>query len=167
MLKRVTDYSLKGIFPASRLGVSIGAGLLVILALLTVADVVLRRFFNSPIPGTAELTELGLGIIVFLALALCALQDSHVVVDVVVSRFPKRAQASIGAVMDFCSAWLLGLMSWQLFLYAMRVRDMGQTSTILGIESYPFVLIAILGSALLTLLFFVQFLFALAEVRRR
>ena len=167
MLKRVANYLQRGIFPASRVGRIIGAGLLIVLMLLTVVDVVLRHFFDSPIPGTLELIELNLGVIVFLSLAFCAVQRGHVVVDVVVMRFPQRAQESISAIVYLGSTGMLGVMSWQLFLHAMRVRDMSQISTILGIEIYPFVLIAILGSILLTLVFFIQFLSTLAEVRRQ
>lgn len=68
--------------------------------------------FDSPIPGSLELTEFLLGIIVFLTLAYCAIEGGHIVVDVVVSRFLQRTQASIGAIVYFCSAGMLGLISW-------------------------------------------------------
>lgn len=167
MLERAAYYLQKGIFPASRVVGSIGVGLLIVLVLLTVADVVLRRFFDSPIRGYLELTEFILGIIVFLTLAYCAVQGGHIVVDVLVSRFPQRTQASIGAIVHFCSAGILGLISWQLFLHAMRVRDMGEISAILGIWLYPFVFIAALGTILLAMVFLIQSLYALAEVRKQ
>ncbi|MBA7670288.1 hypothetical protein ES703_78433 [subsurface metagenome] len=62
---------------------------------------------------------------------------------------------------------MFGLISWQLFLYALRLQSMNQITAILGIEFYPFVFIAVLGSLLLTLVFFIQFLYILGGVRRQ
>ena len=167
MFENAANYLQKGIFPASRVGRIIGAGLLVVLVLLTVSDVVLRHFFNAPIPGTLELIELGLGVIVFLSLAFCAFQKGHVVVDVVVMQFSKRAQVIITAIMYLCSAGMIGVISWQLFLHAMRMLDMSRVTAILRISVYPYAFIAFIGSALLALVFFIHFLFTLAEARRQ
>jgi len=78
----------KGIFAASNIGTSIAMVLLVVLVLLTVADVVMRRFFNAPIGGTFELTQVLLGIIVFFSFSYCAIKGGHIVLDVLVTRFP-------------------------------------------------------------------------------
>lgn len=157
----------KGIFSASRVSAIVAAGFLVLLVLLTVADVFLRRFLNAPVAGSFELSRLILGIIVFFTLAYCAVQGGHVVVDVLVSRFPRRAQSSVGLIIHLFSVVIMGLISWQLFLHAVKLKDAGEVTAIWEIWIYPFVFLAALGSTLLTIVFLIQLLQAVSEVRRQ
>ncbi len=167
MFESAASYLKRVIDPASRAGRVIGAVLLVVLVLLTVADVVLRHFFNSPIHGTLEITELNLSIIVFLSLAYCAVKGTHVVVDVVVNQFSERIQTGLSAFVYFCSAATLGVLSWQLSLYALKLQDMNRVSAILRLPAYPFAIIAVIGCALLALAFFMHFLYTMAEARKQ
>ena len=167
MLRRFASWLERGLFAGSQVTNKIAMGLLPVMMLLTVADVFLRRFLGSPIKGTVELTEFALGIVVFLALAQCAVERGHVVVDVLVSRFPQRTRASIDAIMVFFSAGMSGLISWRLFLYAMRVQYMGEVSASLGIWLWPFVFIAGVGFILLSVVYLIQLVYALREVLRR
>lgn len=166
-LKDSLNYLQKGIFSASHIGAIIAMALLVLMVLLIVADVNLRRFFDAPIAGSFEVTRLILGTVVFFALAYCAVQGGHIVVDVVVSRFPQRAQSSIALIIHLCSVVIMGLISWQLFLHAMKVKDMGEVTAIWEIWLYPFVFLAALGSTLVTIVFLIQFLHAVSGVRRQ
>ena len=164
MLNRVIYYLQKSIFSSSRTLGIIGAGLLPVLVLLTTVDVVSRRLLNSPIPGAFELTGFILGITVFFTLAYCAAEGGHVEVDILMSRFPQKIQKSIASVMYLFSTVLLGLLSWQLFLLAIRVKDMNETSAILAIWLFPFIFIAAIGATLLTLVFLVMSLNNLSGV---
>jgi TRAP-type C4-dicarboxylate transport system permease small subunit len=166
-LKDSLNYLQKGIFSASRIGAIIAIGFLVLLVILTVADVILRRFFNAPIAGAFELSRLILGIIVFFTLAYCAVHGGHIVVDVFVSRFSRRAQSSISIFIHLCSVGIMGVISWQLFLHAMRVQGMGEVTAIWEIWISPFVFLAALGSTLLTIVFLVQLFHAVSEVGRQ
>lgn len=51
------------------------------LMLLTCADVAGRYFFNSPVWGAFELTEMMLAALIFAGLPLVSLRDDHVTVD--------------------------------------------------------------------------------------
>jgi TRAP-type C4-dicarboxylate transport system permease small subunit len=155
MLEKITCYLHKLTFPSSRVFGIAGAWLLPVLVVVTVADVVMRRFFNSPIPGAFEISGLILGIVVFLTLAYCAIDGGHVEVDLLVTRFSLKMQRGIVSVMYFLSAILLGLMTWQLFELAVRVMDMNESTVILSIRLYPFLFIAAIGIALLALVFLV------------
>lgn len=159
--------SQKGIFSASHVGAIVAAGFLVILVLLTVADVFLRRFLNAPVAGSFEISKLILGIIVFFTLAYCAVQGGHIVVDVLVSRFPQRAQSRVGLTIQIFSAVITGLISWQLFFHAVKVKDAGEVTAIWDIWIYPFVFLAALGSALLTIVFLIQSLQAVSGIRKQ
>jgi len=164
VFERAANFLKRGVFPASRVAGGIGVGVLVLMVILTVAEVLARRAFNTPITGTLELTSLGLVVVVFLTLAHCGARGGHVALDIIVARFPKRIKASTGAIMYILTTGILGVASWQLWVQAMRVQRMGQTSGLLEIDIYPFLYIAALGSLLLTLVYLIYFISSLDEV---
>ena len=167
MLGRVARHFQQGIFSASYVSSIIAMVLLVLLVLLTVADVILRHFFDAPIGGAFEISRLILGIVIFFALAYCAVKGGHIVVDVVVSRFPRRAQSSIGLMIHLFSVVIMGLISWQLFLHTIKLKGVGEVTAIWEIPVYPFVFLAALGSTLLTIVFLIQLIHTVPEVRRQ
>ena len=72
--------------------------ILVAMMLLTVAEVFLRYVFNHPIIGCTEYIEYLMVFVGFLGLAWCASKGLHVKVDLLVSRFPERAQGFIDTI---------------------------------------------------------------------
>ena len=164
MIERAANCLKRGVFPASRIAGGIGVTVLVLMVLLTVAEVFSRRVLNTPISGALELTSLGLVLFVFLTLAYCAVKGGHIALDILVTRFPKRVQASVYALMHILTAGIMGVASWQLWVQAMRVQRMGQTSGLLEIDIYPFLYLAALGCLLITLVYLVYFLNSLDEV---
>jgi len=80
--------------------------------LLTVADVVLRAFFNRPLHGTFELIELLLAGAFFLALPASFLRNDHIVVDVVDRAMP-RALPWLRRIAGAIAVALLAVLTWQ------------------------------------------------------
>ncbi|WP_355660526.1 TRAP transporter small permease [Halomonas salifodinae] len=81
---------------AARLGLVMQRGLegvagatLFALMLLTTADVTGRYFFNNPILGTVELTQLMLAAVVFLSLPVVCWREAHISVDLLDAVFPR------------------------------------------------------------------------------
>ncbi len=60
---------------------SIAASALFGLMVITCIDVFGRYLFNSPLLGTTELTEMGLGIIIFASFPIISWHNEHIVVD--------------------------------------------------------------------------------------
>ena len=79
-LGRVLQLTLEGVAGATLFG----------MMLLTTADVGGRYFFNSPILGTVELTQLMLAALVFLSLPVVCWRQEHVSVDLLDAIFPAR-----------------------------------------------------------------------------
>ena len=79
----------------------IATGMLGLLMVLTVANIVLRDIFNKPIRGTPELSEFIMVIVIFLALAWCAITRQHVRVELVVTRLPLRVQIILNSITLF------------------------------------------------------------------
>lgn len=94
----------------------IATGFMMILMLLTVADVFLRYFFNSPITGTTEISRLLMVIIVFPALGWAAIDRAHVRVDLIVSRFAPRGQAIISSITLLFTLIVYVIITYRCFL---------------------------------------------------
>ncbi|MFZ2799540.1 MAG: TRAP transporter small permease subunit, partial [Syntrophorhabdus sp.] len=71
---------------------AVGMFLAIPLMLITTSDVISRGFFNKPIPGTLELSEYMLSIIILLGAAYTQQVKGHVGVDFLTKRFSKRTQ---------------------------------------------------------------------------
>lgn len=166
MLEKITFTLKKGASAVSNVCNYIGAGLLNFLVVLTVAEVVLRRFFNAPVPASMELTEIIIGMVIFLSIAYCGIKGGHISIDIVVSKFPRRIETIIVTVMYFFSMVMSGVLTWQFIVYAMKLSRTGDVSIILELPTYPFIFIGALGFALFTLALLIDFMSNLAEVRK-
>ncbi|MBW2065971.1 MAG: TRAP transporter small permease [Deltaproteobacteria bacterium] len=138
---------MKIIISLSRLLGYIATGVLGLMMLLTVADVFSRYFFNTPITGTTEVTELMMVIVVFLSLAWCAVRRRHVKVDILVGTFSPRAQAIIDSITLLAGLGIFSIITWQSFLESMDVRA---KTSILQVPEAPFHWIMTLGFAMLS-----------------
>ncbi len=156
MLGIAGNYIRKGIFSAANVLTVLGLVALVIMTLLTVVDVCSRRFFNMPVTGTVEIVRFCLSIVVFATLAHCETNKTHIIVDVLVRMFRLQTQVVVRACTQVLSTIMLGVLSWQLFVYAAKLQDTGQVTSTLGVWVYPFVFIAAIGTVLFALVLLVQ-----------
>lgn len=150
-LRRIAHSSEEIIISVSRIFNIVGIGFLVIIMLLTVADVFLRYFLNSPIQGSLELTEYFMVIVVFFGVAWCGVRGGHVRVDLVVNRFSPRAQAIFDSITCLLSLTILPLIVWRSVVESNYVRAIPTLSDVLKIPAYPFLLVTAIGCAIFTL----------------
>jgi len=144
---------------AARLFGTLAAVFLAAMMLLTVADVVLRAFFNYPIQGMLELIELGLACTIFLALPAVFLRDEHLVVDVI----DHLTRPSVVRILDLIGALtslgVLVVMAWQMVPLARAMHEFGDVTSDLSIPRIWYwvpVLLGVVASALATLVFIVR-----------
>ncbi len=139
-------------------GVLAATALFAIMA-LTLIDVSGRKVISTSVPGSLELTELLMVVVIFAGLPLVSLRGEHVVfdsLDPLIARSLRRAQ---GVVVDlFVAALLLG-MAWLMWVKAGQMGEYGDTTAQLKIAQSPFVY---LMSALLGLTSLVHLLLAFA-----
>jgi TRAP-type transport system small permease protein len=131
----------------------LGSYVLVGMVLLTTADIILRRFFNSPLPYSYEVTEYLLVIVAWSYIAFTTSKGRHVSVDTVTSHFPPHVRKITLYIGDFITVILLGLISWQNVLQGMNVYNMGTTSAILHVIKWPFQYWVAFASALACIMF--------------
>jgi TRAP-type C4-dicarboxylate transport system permease small subunit len=110
----------------------VAASFLAAMMLLTVADVTLRAFFNTPLRGTYELIELLLAGTFFLALPAVFLRDEHIVVDVIDPIAP-RAVPLLKRFAEVLAVVLLAAMAWQGLLAAQDTIAFGDVTADLAL----------------------------------
>jgi len=133
-------YRLNYLF--SRIGILV----MMFLTFITVIDISGRYLFNKPLPGTIELTELALVVIVYLTLGYTEHFGEHIVIDTVYKAMPKGVRYVLFIIASIISFASILLMSWQLYVYAGRMLSGGYKTGVLGIPYYPVVIIASIGS---------------------
>jgi TRAP-type transport system small permease protein len=129
----------------------IGLIAVVLLMLLTVADVVLRYVFTKPVLGTVELTEYAMVIIVSLAFARCADTESHARIDMLVTHFSPKMKTIVNAMVYIITLGFCVLMTWRAFVDFYKLHLAGRRSAILEIPASPFHLVLSIGFVLLCL----------------
>jgi TRAP-type C4-dicarboxylate transport system permease small subunit len=72
--------------------VSVAAVVALLVALIGTIDVLTTRVLAQAIPGAFELSEAGLVLMVFLGMAIVTKEESHIKVDLLVNRMPRRLQ---------------------------------------------------------------------------
>lgn len=127
-------------------------GLFVMMS-LTVADVLLRFFLNSPIIGSTELVEL-LMVTFGLGWSFCTLQGVHIRAEFVYSRMPRRARRILEWVWDFLSMIVNLVLTWRLYQETMWAMREKQVSPVLNFPTYPAWLILTVCFGSLTITFF-------------
>jgi len=120
-------------------------GVLILMMLLTVADVFLRATLNKPIIGTTEITEQMMVAVVFLGFGWCALQGRHIRVDLFVSRYSLGTQRVIDLMMYSVGLILVAVICWRTFVTTLTVQQLGLTCAYIGLPKYPFYALAAFG----------------------
>ncbi len=162
-LKKAISYLYKILKPISTVANSIGMVALTAMMVLTAVDVTLRKVANMPIQGSYELVQYMLAITISLGLAYCAIEKSHVNIDLVITRLSKRTQGIINSITGLLSLIFAAIMTWQTCVYITTLAKSGLTSTVLLIPVFPFVGIVAFGIALFTMILLIHFLEFLLE----
>ncbi len=113
------------------------AVVLAALMVLTCVDVIGRYVFTAPVAGAAELTEFGMGLLIFGALPLVTVRREHVSIELMSVLFGDKAKGLQNAVMQVTSLIALALMSWQLWARGIGLSRYSDSSIYLGIPLAP------------------------------
>ena len=150
-LSKTVSFLTKVIEPATRWINSVGVVILAIMMFLTATDVTLRYVFNKPVPGSFELQEFMMGIVVAMAIGYCAFVKGHISVDIVFTRFPQRVQAIFNTFHYLVGSCLFALVCWRTVLEGLGKQAGAQTTSVLLIPVFPFYYVVAFGSAVLCL----------------
>ena len=155
------------IHPVSRLLNYGGAGFLFILMLLVMVHVIGRYLLGLPVPGSVELIEFLMVLIVFLGLAECAIQHGNVSVDLIVDQLPRKARAVTDTVTGLLNIGIVSLITWQSAIQVKILWESGHASGVLHIPHWPFAIVMVLGWAAFDLVLVIDFLDYLGRVFKK
>ena len=152
---------------ASRILNYIAAVFIGLMMLVTTADVLLRYLANRPIMGGVEIVELMMVLIVFPALAWCALSDGHVKVDLVMQRFPGRVQSVVDIITYIAGLSVCIIILWRAVSESLYIQQLDMTTSLLNIPIFPFYWIIAIGYILLSIVIVIKIIQKIPETCRQ
>ena len=138
----------KGIRRINYVVCAIGMAMIIPLMLLTFADVMLRGFFNKPIPGSFEISQYILAVFILLGAAYTQQVKGHVGVDFVTSRLSPRLRAVCEIITTLLSLLIIAIVVWQGWVEGITEKAVSDQ---LRIPQYPFRVLVAVGGFLLWL----------------
>jgi len=111
--------------------------LLLGLTALTCVDVIARYWFNAPVNGAFELTQLMLAGLIFSALPMTTARGEHVDVDLFTMAAGKKAEIYFHIIGGVISATVLFALSWRLWVHADRLALHGAVTNSLTLPFAP------------------------------
>jgi TRAP-type C4-dicarboxylate transport system permease small subunit len=121
------------------------------MALLTGADVFMRGVLNTPIFGCEEVvTILGIVVVGF-ALPYAHYQKSHIGVEILVRRLPRKTRRILGLLTNAATLFLIAVITWRMFLYAASQSETGKVSMNLELPEYMVIYVLAFGFLVYTL----------------
>jgi len=103
---------------------------------LTVASIVGRSGWRSPIPGDVELTQFGIALAISLSLPWCQLRGANIIVDFFTQKLPPRRLQRLDGVGALLLAAMCALLAWRSAVGAVAVREAFETSMILSLPMW-------------------------------
>jgi TRAP-type C4-dicarboxylate transport system permease small subunit len=119
-------------------GLLSGVALFAIMA-LTFFDVLGRKFLSESIPGSLELTELLMVVVIFAALPLVSLRGEHVLFDSLDNTFSPRVVFIQKAVIHLVIAIMLLGLAWLMWRTGSQFLQTGETTAQLKLSKAPFI----------------------------
>jgi len=106
---------------------------------LTLVDVAGRKLMSASLPGSLELTEILMVVVIFAALPLVSLHGEHVAFDSLDRYLPPWLRRLQQALIDLLCAAALGGLAWLLWSKAGQMASYGDTTAQLKLPVGPFV----------------------------
>lgn len=146
----------------------VAASALVVLMMVTVADVFLRYVFNRPIRGSYDTVDTMLLVFVFNGMAAAFFGRRNIVIDLLDSIVGTRMTAVLIRIADVLSVLCLGLLIWSMLLPAVQAYHYGDVKMELRLPIYVLWIVALasLGGTMLCALVVLVARPAIAETGR-
>jgi TRAP-type transport system small permease protein len=126
------------------------------LMILRCVDVVGRYGLNMPVPGTSELTGLGVGLLIFGALPIVTAHSEHVSVSLLELVVGSGSRGVEKVFLLTTSLLTLGVMAWRLWVKAGALASYADSSSYLHIPLAPFAYFMSIMASLATVVVVLQ-----------
>jgi TRAP-type C4-dicarboxylate transport system permease small subunit len=127
-------------------------------------DVFGRYILRSPVYGDLQYQQLAMVLIVFLALPYCTYKKGHIYVELLVNRLSGRTLAIVQSGASLAGLAIMAFIAYQTGVYGVRevMAPLKQTTTLVPIPLFPFILIATLGCAVMSLELLIEFIHSIS-----
>lgn len=127
----------------------VAAAFLFSLMLLACAEVFMRKVFNSPIHGQADLVEIMIPTMGFFGLAYCQRLAGHVRMELLIHKLKGRALWIAEFTSNLATLLIVCVMIWGTYRNFLNAYEIGDSSMDAQIPVWPPKLIIVLGFCLL------------------
>jgi TRAP-type C4-dicarboxylate transport system permease small subunit len=162
-LSKIANFIYRILSPFSKILLIVGAVSLMIIMLLTAADVIMRYVFNRPIIGAFDMTQYLMVVVFAFALPYCTLKKGHINVDILTSHLSGKVQAIIAGITTPLSLVLFSLITWQTIVATGIQHNSNIVSSVLPIPRYPFVALLFIGYVCFVLVLLADFFKLIAD----
>ena len=107
------------------------------LVLITVVDVFGRYLLGIPLPGTSEITEIILGILIYIGLPYISKKEEHISVSLLSNYLPNNVKILHKILINFIVTLLLLVIARQLYLHGIDLKSYQEVTTFLEIPKAP------------------------------
>jgi TRAP-type transport system small permease protein len=163
--------------PIGKYGGAVGCVALAFMMFMTVVDVFGRYLggydvihkaigFFRPVPGSLEMTQLLMGIVISFGLGYCALKKGHIRVDLVLQYTSKKVTSWFDLFTYGISFLFYCAIAWQSWVNGMSLYSDNLKTAVLAIPQYPFPFVLVVGAAIIALVLFRDFLSSVGEVAK-
>ncbi len=127
----------KHLFSVARILALVGFAGLLVLAILTTLDVVLRWGFSNPINGVNDVSSVVMAVVIAACIPLNLANKQSISVDVLGSALGRRSRLILEAFASLCTTAFIVMMAWQFIPFAADLYDTGQRTWVLAWPVWP------------------------------
>ncbi len=135
-----------------------GVAVLLLMSVATVNAFLRIPFIKSTWRGAYETVGFLGAIVIAFALGYTQKKKNHIVVDILTEKFPKRVNRVLDGVNYFITTIFFAMVSWQIFVWGMKISRSGEVSETLKIAVHPIVYSVAVGFAVFSLTLIIDFL---------
>jgi TRAP-type C4-dicarboxylate transport system permease small subunit len=117
----------------------IASAALMLMMVLSCADIFMRYLFNRPITGTYDVVGLSGAVLVSFALPYTMLKKGHVAVELLVQSLSRGKQLVIETFSHLLGISLFLVMVWQAILLSRDMKAAGEVTPTVHLPFYPIV----------------------------
>ena len=148
---------------------ALGGGLVFIaLVAMSIVSIVGRKVFSWPVPGDVELLQMCAAFASSAFFAYCHMMGGDVKVDFFTHNFPPRIVARLDTLGSFLVGAFGAMLAWRTAAGAIALKEVGETSAVLGWPVWLAQALMVPGFALLACAgFYMSFYWLRASLRGR
>lgn len=117
---------------------------MVVVALVIIADVLLRWLFNSPVDGVAEVSRLIVAVAIASFFPMALADRHHISIEFLGAWLGPRAQVWLDLLAHVVTSFFFLVLGWQFILYTLEINESGETTWLLGWQVTPWWAVATL-----------------------